>query len=161
VPQISKGGKERPQELPGLSSKAFRFAIAASRTNAGIVDGLLGGALAALERTGTSRDDVRVVRVPGAFELPFAAARLARRYDAVIALGCVIRGETEHFEHVSRGAADGLQRVALDSGVPLGFGVLTADTVEQAEARARTDERNLGYAAAMAAVEMVSLLERL
>jgi 6,7-dimethyl-8-ribityllumazine synthase len=143
-----------------MSSADFRIAIVAARFNERFVGQLLEGALAALERMGTSREDVRVVRVPGAFELPLAAKRLAESggYDAIIALGSVIRGETSHFEHVSRAAADGLERVSLDYGIPVGFGVLTTETPEQAAARAGGDKGNIGFDAAMAAVEMASVL---
>ena len=147
----------------GLSSASCRVVIVASRFNQDIVDRLLSGALDALEETGTGRDEVRVVRVPGAFELPLAAHRLADsgEYDAVVGLGCVIRGETSHFEHVSRAATDGLERVSLDSGVPVGFGVLTTDTVDQALARSGGGAGNRGYDAAVAALEMVQLLRDL
>ena len=147
----------------GLSSAGCRVVIVASRFNRDIVDRLLSGALDALEETGTGRDEVRVVRVPGAFELPLAARRLADsgEYDAVVGLGCVIRGETPHFEHISRAAADGLERVSLDSGVPVGFGVLTTDTVDQALARSGGGVGNRGYDAAIAAIEMVQLLRDL
>ena len=147
----------------GLSSASCRVVIVASRFNQDIVDRLLSGALDALEETGTGRDEVRVVRVPGAFELPLAAGRLADsgEYDAVVGLGCVIRGETSHFEYVSRAAIDGLERVSLDSGVPVGFGVLTTDTVDQALARSGGGAGNRGYDAAVAALEMVQLLRDL
>ena len=154
----SEENKEGPRALPDLTSKGSSFAIATSRFNAAIVDRLLEGALEALRRTGTERDDVTLVSVPGAFELPVAALRLTRNHDAVIALGCVVRGETPHFKYVSEAAAQGLQRVSLDSGVPVGFGVLTTDTVEQALARSGGDHGNRGYDAALAAIEMVSLL---
>ena len=147
----------------GLSSASCRVVIVASRFNQDIVERLLSGALDALEETGTGRDEVRVVRVPGAFELPLAAGRLADsgEYDAVVGLGCVIRGETSHFEYVSRAAIDGLERVSLDSGVPVGFGVLTTDTVDQALARSGGGAGNRGYDAAVAALEMVQLLRDL
>ena len=147
----------------GLSSASCRVVIVASRFNRDIVDRLLSGALDALEQTGTGRDEVRVVRVPGAFELPLAARRLADsgEYDAVVGLGCVIRGETSHFEHISRAVTDGLERVSLDSGVPVGFGVLTTDTVDQALARSGGGAGNRGYDAAVAALEMVQLLREL
>jgi len=97
---------------------------------------------------------VRVFQVPGAFELPFAARKLAGQYDALIALGAVIRGETPHFDYVASAAATGLQQAALDTGTPIAFGVLTTDTVEQAEARAGGAQGNKGYDAAMTAIEM-------
>ncbi len=158
MPPTSKGSKKEPSPLEGLSSAGYSFAIAATRFNEEIVDRLLEGALAALEDTGTPRDSVPVLRVPGAFELPLAAQKLCGGYDAVIALGCVIRGETDHHEYVSRAAAEGLERVSLDAGIPVGFGVLTTDTVEQALARAGGDVGNRGYDAAIAAIEMLATL---
>jgi 6,7-dimethyl-8-ribityllumazine synthase len=157
VPPSSQGGKESPGVPDGLSSGGLRLAIVASRFNGAIVDRLVEGALEAFRATGTPPEKVTLVRVPGAFELPLAAARLAGAHDAVVGLGCVIRGETAHYEHVARVAADGLARVQLDSGVPVGFGVLTTDTVEQAQARAGGQEGNLGFSAAMAVVEMAQL----
>ena len=157
----SKGSKQEPEPLADLDSSAYRFAIAAGRFNQEIVDRLLEGALSALEKTGTPRDGVKVVRVPGAFELPLAAQRLALNCDAVIALGCVIRGETPHFEYVSQAAAQGLERVSLDSGIPVGFGVLTTDNVAQAQARAGGEVGNRGYDAAIAAIEMLQSLRGL
>lgn len=154
----SEGGSE--SRVEGLSSRDLRMGIVASRFNEGFVGKLLDGALAALGRMGTRPEDVRIVRVPGAFELPLAARGLARSgaCDAIIALGCVIQGETSHFEHVSRAAADGLERVALDYGIPIGFGVLTTETPEQAAARAGGECGNLGFDAAVAAVEMAFVL---
>ena len=158
VSPTSKGSKQEPEPLADLDSSAYRFAIAAGRFNQEIVDRLLEGALSALEKTGSPRDGVKVVRVPGAFELPLAAQRLAPNCDAVIALGCVIRGETPHFEYVSQAAAQGLERVSLDSGIPVGFGVLTTDNVAQAQARAGGEVGNRGYDAAIAAIEMLQAL---
>jgi 6,7-dimethyl-8-ribityllumazine synthase len=161
VSPTSKGSKQDPEPLEDLSSAAFRFAIAACRFNQEIVDRLLEGALSALEKTGTRSDAVEIVRVPGAFELPLAAQKLAQNCDAVIALGCVIRGETPHFEYVSQAAAQGLERVSLDSGTPVGFGVLTTDNREQAMARAGGDVGNGGYDAAIAVIEMLQSLRGL
>ena len=161
VPPTSKGSKKEPETIEGLRSEGYRFAIVAGRFNQEIVDRLLEGALNALEKTGTRRDGVDVVRVPGAFELPLAAQRLAKNCDGVIALGCVIRGETPHFEYVSQAATHGLERVSLDSGIPIGFGVLTTDNVEQALARAGGGIGNRGYDAAIAVIEMVQSLRGL
>ena len=161
MPPSSKGSKHPPEPLAGLGSAGYRFAIAAGRFNENIVDRLIEGALSALEKTGTRPDAVEVVRVPGAFELPLAAQKLSESCDAVIALGCVIRGETPHFEYVSRAAAEGLERVSLDSGIPVAFGVLTTDTAEQALARAGGDVGNRGYDAAVAAIEMLQALRSL
>jgi 6,7-dimethyl-8-ribityllumazine synthase len=156
--------KRAPSPIDRLDSSGGTFAIVAARFNQRIVDRLVEGALAVFEKTGTAGSDVSVLRVPGAFELPLAVSRLARsgRYDGIVALGCVIRGETPHFDHVARAAADGLEKVAVDTGVPVGFGVLTTETVAQAWARAGGDTRDLasnrGGDAALAAIEMVSLL---
>ena len=160
----NQGAAKQPAaRLDRLSSEGCRVAIAAARFNDHIVGRLVEGAFAALEQTGTPRDRVTLVRVPGAFELPLVARRLAASggYDAIIALGCVIRGETPHFEHVSRVAADGLLRVSLDQSIPVGFGVLTTNTPEQAAERAGGAVGNSGFDAAVAVVEMVSVLRAL
>lgn len=160
----AKGKKQPPTPAEGLSSAGGRFAIVASRFNAHVVDRLVDGALEAFRKTGTEVGEVALVRVPGAFELPLAAAYLAdnEEYDAIVALGCVIRGQTPHFELVSRAATDGLGRVALEFGIPIGFGVLTTDTLEQAMARSGgangSAGNNRGFDAAMAAIEMARLL---
>lgn len=141
-----------------------RFAVVATRWNDPIVDRLVDGALEVLRDCGVAESDITLVRVPGAFELPVVCDRLADAagYDAVIALGAVIRGETPHFDYVAGECARGVSATALEYGVPISFGVITADTVEQAEARAQPDEdHNKGAEAASAAVEMVSLLRRL
>lgn len=137
-----------------LDARGLTFAIVVARFNGTITAKLLEGAREALEKSGATSH--RVFHVPGAFELPLAAMKLARRggFDAIIALGAVVRGETPHFEYVAREAARGLQRVALDTGVPVAFGVLTTDTLEQAEARAGGDKGNKGFDAAMTAIEM-------
>lgn len=159
--------KQAPSPIERLDSGNARYVIVASRFNSRIVNRLVEGALAAFERTGTPVSGVPVVRVPGAFELPLAAARLARsgRFDGIVALGSVIRGETPHFDHVARAATDGLEKVALDSGVPIGFGVLTTETFEQAWARSGGDagefSENRGGDAALAAIEMVQLLREI
>ena len=139
------------------------IAIACSRFNDLIVDRLLHGAVDALTRHGVGRDDIDVVWVPGAWELPIAAQRLARsgRYVAVVCLGAVVRGATAHFEHVAGQCAAGLQRVALESDIPVTFGVLTTDTIDQAIERAGTKAGNKGADAALAALETVNLLARL
>lgn len=140
-----------------------RYAIVASRFNAPVVDALVTGALNALEGHGVARAEVTVVRVPGAFELPQTALRLARsaRYDAVIALGAVIRGGTPHFDYVSSACAQGLARASLETEYPLVFGVLTTDDPEQARARAGGGKGNKGEEAALAALEMVSVYRQL
>lgn len=141
-----------------------RFAVVATRWNDAIVDRLVDGALEVLRDCGVAETDVTLLRVPGAFELPMVCDRLAESgdYDAVIALGAVIRGETPHFDYVAGECARGLAATALEYGIPVAFGVITADTVAQAEARALPDEdHNKGAEAATAAVEMVSLLRQL
>jgi len=136
--------------------------ITVSRFNGDISTRLLEGALAALEEAGVDRSAVEVVPVPGAFELPLAALTLAksRRYACVIALGCVIRGDTPHFEYVAAEAASGLQVAALETGVPVSFGVLTCDTRTQAELRAGGSRGNKGTEAARAALEMADVVAR-
>jgi 6,7-dimethyl-8-ribityllumazine synthase len=138
----------------------MRIAVVASRFNGFIVEQLVAGAEDALQRQGIEPDRQQIVWVPGAFELPLAADRLAASgcWDAVIALGAVIRGGTPHFDYVAGECAAGLSRVALDRGLPVVFGVLTTDTVEQALERAGTGEGNKGFDAAMAAIEMVATL---
>jgi len=150
-----------PKLLAGdLSGNGKRFAIAATRFNGAIVEQLVAGALDCLLRHGVKDQDITVVRLPGAWELPLVVKRLAesRAYDAVIALGCVIRGETPHFDYVAGEAAKGLAAVALGCGVPVGFGLLTTDTTEQAAARAGLKAGNKGVDAALAALELVNLL---
>jgi 6,7-dimethyl-8-ribityllumazine synthase len=149
------------QELQGSARAAgYRFAIVVSRFNPEITDGLLAGARDALAQAGVRDDDVTLVRVPGAFELPVAAQRLAEsgRVDAVICLGCLIKGDTMHFEYIADAATRGISEVGLATGVPVAFGVLTTLTDEQAEVRARPGDGNKGREAALAAVEMATLL---
>ena len=141
------------RESGGADARGLSFAVVVARYNREITAKLLEGARGAL--TGAGADKVDVFDVPGAFELPLASLRLARRgYSAIVALGCVIRGDTPHFDYVAGEAARGLQRVALETGVPVAFGVLTTDTVEQAVARAGGVVGNKGYDAAMTAIEM-------
>jgi len=136
-----------------------RFALVASRFNSFIVDALLTGAIEALKKHGASEAQISVVRVPGSWEIPLVCERVARskKYDAIVALGAVIRGGTAHFEHVANAASRGIADVALKSGIPIVFGVLTTDTVEQASERAGPKSGNKGFEAALAAIEMVSL----
>ena len=140
-----------------------RFAILASRWNPRISDALVAGARKAFADHGVAEDAIDVVRVPGAWELPQVASRLAgaRRHAALVALGCVVRGDTRHFEHVADRCADGLMRVALDSGVPVLNGVLATERFEDAEARAGGSHGNKGEECALAAIEMADLMERL
>lgn len=140
-----------------------RFAIVAGRFNEYIVDSLVKGALDALARHGVDASSVPVVQVPGCFELPLAARRLARSgsYDGIIALGAVIRGATPHFDYVAGQCAAGIARVSLDEDLPVAFGVLTTETIEQAIERAGTKAGNKGADAAMTVLEMSNLLEQL
>lgn len=153
-----------PAVLTGeLSAAQLSIAIVAARYNDFIVSSLLRGATEAWERQGGAAERLLVARVPGAFELPVAARRcaLSGRHAAVVALGCVIRGDTVHFDHVAGECARGLARVALDSGVPVMFGVLAVETVEQAVQRAAVRAGNKGGEAMLGAIEMANLLARL
>lgn len=146
-----------------LDSRGLKFAIVVSRFNSFITDRLLDGALDALSRSGYNVDELEIIKVPGAWELPVAAKALAgqRRHDAIIALGAVIRGETPHFDYVAGHAASGLAQVQSETGVPVAFGVLTTNTVEQAIDRAGAKAGNKGFDAAMTAIEIANLLRRL
>ena len=151
-------------ELQGTSSGAgCRFGIVVSRFNPEITDGLLRGALAALAEAGVADSDVSVVRVPGAFEIPLAAMKLAqsKRIDAVITLGCLIKGDTMHFEYIADAASHGIMDVSVTTGVPVAFGVLTTLTDEQASERARPGDGNKGREAALAAIEMATLFKNM
>ena len=141
-----------------------KFAIVVARFNSFVVESLLEGALDTLERHGeVNPDDITVIRVPGAYELPLAAKKVAEKggFDAIIALGAVIRGGTPHFDFVAGECVKGLSQVGLDAGVPVAFGVLTVDTIEQAIERAGTKAGNKGAEAAMGAIEMVSVINKL
>ncbi len=144
----------------GLRGEGLRVAIVVARFNDFITSRLLEGARAALESHGVSDDDMTVASVPGSFELPLTAKKLAEsgKYDAVICLGAVIRGETDHYEHVAGEAAKGISAASLSSGRPVIFGVLTTDTLEQAINRAGGKQGNNGYSAGLAAIEMANLL---
>jgi len=146
-----------------LDASGFKFGIAVSRFNSFICDRLVEGALDALVRHGAEREDIHVVRVPGAFEIPLTAKKMvtSERYDAVICLGAVIRGATPHFDYVSAEVSKGIATVSLDSGVPVSFGVLTTDNIEQAVERAGSKAGNKGFEAAVTAIEMVNLLKAL
>jgi 6,7-dimethyl-8-ribityllumazine synthase len=146
-----------------LSAAGLRFAIIVSRFNSFITERLLGGAMDALTRAGASADLIDVIKVPGSWEVPMIAGEVARqhRYDALICLSAVIRGETPHFDYVAGEAAKGLGHVALETGVPVAFGVLTTNTLEQAIDRAGAKGGNKGFDAAMTAIEMANLLRTL
>jgi 6,7-dimethyl-8-ribityllumazine synthase len=145
------------------SGEDRRFAVVASRFNQAIVEKLVDGALDALVRHGTAAENVDVVWVPGAWELPIAARRLlaSERYNALVAVGAVIRGDTPHFDYVAGEASRGLAAASIEFDVPIGFGVLTCDNDEQAEARAGGAHGNKGWDAALAALEMADLFDRL
>lgn len=144
------------------NAAGLHFAVVASRFNPEIVDRLVAGAMEALKEAGCEDRNVALIRVPGAFEIPLAALRAAksRRYDAVIAIGAVIRGETPHFDHISREASHGLMRASMETGTAVGFGILTVDTDDQAMARSEPGKTNKGFEAAMAAIEMANLLKQ-
>lgn len=146
-----------------LTPLAGRFALIAARFNELVVDRLISGAQEALRQHGIGPEQLDLIRVPGAWEIPLAALHLARsgRYVALVCLGCVLRGQTDHYEYVASAAAQGLARLALDSGIPIGFGVLTCETLEQALDRAGGKAGNKGAEAALAALEMTHLLQRL
>jgi 6,7-dimethyl-8-ribityllumazine synthase len=155
---------ETPRMIEGeLLARDLRFAFIAARFNDFVVEPLIRGALDALKRHGATEKQIEIVRVPGAFDIPIVARKLAlsRRYDALIALGAVVRGQTPHFDYVAGECASGLARIALESGVPVAFGVLTTDTMEQAVDRAGGKAGNKGADAALAAIEMANLLRRL
>ncbi|MCH8947069.1 MAG: 6,7-dimethyl-8-ribityllumazine synthase, partial [Acidobacteria bacterium] len=145
-----------------LNAKGLRLAIVVSRFNSFITERLLAGALDALVRAGAGDKQVEVVRVPGSFEIPVAAKRLAEtgRYHALVCLGCIIRGQTQHFDYISAEVTRGIQLAAVETGVPIAFGVLTTDTLEQAIDRAGAKSGNKGADAALSAVEMATLLQK-
>lgn len=142
-----------------LTVSGAKFCIVVSRWNSFVVDSLEGGAIDTLKRHGASEDDITIVRLPGAFEMPLVLDKVAAsgEYDAIVALGAVIRGGTPHFEYVAGECVKGMSQVMLNHGVPIAFGVLTVDTIEQAIERAGAKAGNKGWSAAMAAVEMANL----
>ena len=146
-----------------FSASTAKFTLVVGRFNSAIVDGLESGAIDALRRHGVPEANITVVRVPGAYELPIAAKRVAQRgeVDAIIALGAVIRGSTPHFDYVAGECSKGLARVMLEENLPVAFGVLTTDTIEQAVERSGTKAGNKGADCAMTAMEMVSLLRNI
>lgn len=156
--------KFQPGKMDGsLSAEGLRFAIVVSRFNSFITERLLASALDALDRAGAGSKNVDVVHVPGSFELPLAAKKLAStgKYDALIAIGCILRGETTHYDYVCSETARGLQLAQMESGLPIIFCVLTCDTLEQAIDRAGLKGGNKGFEAGLAAVEMAQLSRRL
>lgn len=143
-----------------LAAEGLRVAIVVSRFNDFICARLVDGALDALRRHGASEEDLSVVKVPGAFEIPLMAKRLAQsgKYDTVVCVGAVIRGATPHFDYVAAEVSKGIAQVGLETGVPIAFGVLTTDSIEQAIERAGSKAGNKGFEAAMAAIEMVDVI---
>jgi 6,7-dimethyl-8-ribityllumazine synthase len=160
-------GRGRPNprrgENGGLDATGLRFGIVVSQFNASVTDRLLAGALEAFDSAGAGRQQLEIVLVPGAFELPIAAKKLAAtdRFDSIVCIGCVLRGETSHYDYVASETARGIQLAQLDTGVPMGFCVLTCDTLEQAIDRAGLKSGNKGYEAGMGAVEMGELSRKL
>ncbi|MEK6776731.1 MAG: 6,7-dimethyl-8-ribityllumazine synthase [bacterium] len=146
-----------------LQAKGFKFAIVVSRFNDFITSRLLDGAMDVLKRHGAADNDIEIIKVPGAFEIPFAARKLAARgaYDGVICLGAVIRGATPHFDYISAEVTKGIAAVAMQSDIPVMYGVLTTDTIEQAIERAGTKAGNKGAEAALGTIEMVNLFRHL
>lgn len=146
-----------------LQCRELRFAILAARFNDFIVEHLIRGAVDALKRHGATDKQIEIVRAPGAFDMPLVARKLAqsKKYDAIVALGAVIKGATAHFDYVAGECAGGLARVAQETGVPIAFGVLTTDTIEQAIERAGTKAGNKGADAAVSALELANLLRRI
>lgn len=158
------GGTKMPKFVEGkLQAEGKKFGIVIARFNSFIAERLLEGALDTLGRSGVDVEGVVVARVPGAFEIPLVAQKMARsgRYDAVICLGAVIRGATPHFDFVANEAAKGIAQASMESGVPIIFGVLTTDTIEQAIERAGSKAGNKGSECAVTAIEMVNLLPQL
>ena len=146
-----------------LIAQDLKFGLIAARFNEFITNKLVGGSLDALRRHGAYEDDIEVVWVPGAFEIPLVAQKMAltKRYDAIICLGAVIRGATPHFDYVSSEVSKGIANVGLQTGVPIIFGVLTTDNIEQAIERAGTKAGNKGFDAAITAIELINLLKQL
>ena len=153
-----------PEIIEGkIIATGMKFGIVASRFNDFICGRLIDGAIDALTRAGADEKDIRIYKVPGAFELPLTAKKLAKsgRFDALICLGAVIRGATPHFEYISAEVSKGIANVSLEIEVPIAFGVLTTDTIEQAIERAGTKAGNMGWNAAISAIEMIDLFKKL
>ena len=151
-----------PRSFEGdLNATGLRFGVIASRFNDEIVSGLLDGALQCLARHGVREEDVELFRVPGAFEIPTLARKLAGRYDALVALGCLLRGDTPHFDFISAQVTNELSRVAVDTQSPVAYGVITCNTYEQAAERSANGSGNKGWEAALAAIEMANLFRRM
>ena len=158
------GESVMPKIIEGkIIAKGLRFGIVASRFNDFICGKLIEGALDALKRSGADEEEITLVRVPGAFEIPLAAKKLAKsgNFDAIICLGAVIRGSTPHFEYISSEVSKGIAQVTLETEMPVAFGIITADTIEQAIERAGTKSGNKGWDAAISAIEMANLFKLL
>ena len=147
----------------GLSAKGLKFGVVLSRFNEFIGNQLLEGAVDALLRSGASDSDIEIVKVPGSFEIPVTAQVMMQKgqYDAIVCLGAVIRGATPHFDYIASEAAKGIARISMDAGLPVAFGIITADTLEQAIERAGTKSGNKGRDAALNAIEMANLFKEL
>lgn len=157
-------GKSKSSGMRGeLNAAGLNFGIVVSQFNSFITDRLLAGALDALQRAGAGEEQIEIVRVPGSFEIPLAAKKLAAtgRFDSIICIGCVLRGETSHYDYVASEAARGIQLAQLDTGVPMAFCVLTCDTLEQAIHRAGLKSGNKGYESALGAIEMAHLSRKI
>jgi len=153
-----------PEIIQGaFKAQGIRIGIVVSRFNEFITHQLLNGALDALARHGAEDENIKIIKVPGAFEIPYAAARMAaqKNYDTIICLGAVIRGETPHFEYISAEVTKGIAKIALETSIPIIYGVITTENIEQAIERAGTKAGNKGWDAAMAALEMVDLYRKI
>jgi 6,7-dimethyl-8-ribityllumazine synthase len=146
-----------------LNAEGIKFGIIVSRFNEFFSEKLLEGAIDALVRHGASKDNIDIIRVPGSFEIPYAAAKIAKlnKYDSIICLGVVIKGHTPHYEYINNEVAKGVAKISLDNNMPVIFGLVTADTLEQAIERSGSKSGNKGYSAAMTAIEMVNLFKTL
>jgi 6,7-dimethyl-8-ribityllumazine synthase len=162
LPNLRSKTSQPTSEAQGITANGFRFAIVASRWHEDIVSGLIDGAMAALNRAYADENSIQVFRVPGSFEIPLCALKAAQSgdFDAVICLGVIIRGETPHFEYIAGETARGIGEASLMTSVPLLFGVITADNIEQAKERSGADHNNKGYEAARAAVDLVNLYRK-
>lgn len=146
-----------------FSGKGKKFAIVLSRFNSFLTERLLEGALDCLNRHDVNKDNIEIIKVPGAFEIPLICKKIAEKNDieAIIALGAVIRGDTPHFDFIASEVSKGLAKVSLDTGLPISFGILTTDTIEQAEVRSGAKGTNKGFEAAMTALEMINIIEKI
>lgn len=142
-----------------LNGQGLKIAIVQARFNRNVTDGLTNGAVKALKKAGVA--DIEIFLVPGSFEIPIFCQRIAKKFDGIVTIGAVIKGETAHFDYVAKAAADGVARVTLDQDIPIAFGILITYDPEQAEARAKNDESNKGYEAALALIETITGLNKL